>query len=224
MGNLVLPYFDRNAWWRLAQKTQAQYFVMDTSSMAASDTTTSASGSSIGLVTQPIATSTDTALQVIAVAMASQIVPMTNQASGTNGIASYYFGGEFELSYHQPQPPASGTGVNAATAGTLALRNKIFTQHMMIGSAWTANGADTAGDTQVLTQPANEIMVVFEDPVTIVGSSLFTGFRLAENSFTLNVWNRTQVLVRPVHITTQQYVNLVALATGQATLSPTILG
>ncbi|WP_343577772.1 hypothetical protein [Mycobacterium sp.] len=224
MANVVVPYFDRNEWWRVAQAKRAQYLVFDSSTLAATDTTTVSGDESIGLITTQISTSPDTAFEVLAVGMESQVLPFTNQAESTNGINALWYGGEFELSYHQPQPPASSSTVNAVTTGTLALRNKLFTQGIMYGNGWTANGADTAGDTQVLTPNAVQLCVFFEKPVLIVGTSLFTQFKSYSSSASCNVFNRTHVLGRPVHISTSQYVELVALATGQAILQPLVVG
>lgn len=224
MGNLYFRYFDRNEFWKLAQKMQAQYMDLDSSVLSSTASTVTAPGESVGLVSQDIQTSPDTALQILAVAMESEVIPYVSQATTTAGIAAYQFGGEFRVSYHQPQPPASGTGVNAATTGTLALRNIFFSQSILFGDVFTNLGNASSGIVQVMTPPSREVVAVFQEPITIVGSSIFTEFKLSGVSNSVNVYNRTQLLVRPVHISTQQYVNLVALATGQAILPPTILG
>lgn len=127
---------------------------------------------------------------------------------------------EYDVSYYQPSPPAANTTTDASFDGNLSVRNKLLVGSMTIERLTVTSGGHT--QTQGM-----KIHRWFRRPPLIVGSALTVNtdtFLWTGAIANLSTRANAQIYYKYVPITTDQYVNLVALATGQAILPPTIFG
>ena len=219
--NLVYEYLDTNLLYRLAKDINGQF--MEVASLSAS-TEVKTSSSDVVVNSLDIETSPDTAFQVYGIGMATILGTSTISTSTSSGTITSDVFAETTVSYYQPSPPASNNTTLASKTGNLRWRNQFWQQTVAIQQQAVNLGDATTGFAVGITSQGRFNTVVLVEPITIVGEGLVA---LASNPNTLTstfvkagIW----IVGKYVHINTNQYVNLVALATGQAILPPSILG
>ena len=219
--NLVYEYLDTNLLYRLAKDINGQF--MKVASLSASNYVAKES-SDIVLNSLDIETSPDTAFQVYGIAMATTLGNSTINTETSGGTLTSDVLVETTVSYYQPSPPASNNTTLASKTGNLRWRNRFWQQTVAIQQQAVNLGAASTGFAVGITSQGRFNTVVLVEPITIVGEGLVA---LASNPGTIvSTYVHTGIWIvgKYVHISTNQYVNLVALATGQAILPPSILG
>ena len=219
--NLVYEYLDTNLLYRLAKDINGQF--MEVASLSAS-TEVKTSSSDVVVNSLDIETSPDTAFQVYGIGMATTLGTSTISTGTSSGSLTSPVLAETTVSYFQPSPPASNKTTLASKTGNLRWRNQFWQQTVAIQQQFVNLGGATTGIGVGITSQGRFSTVVLVEPITIVGEGLVA---LASNPNTLTstyVHTGIWIVGKYVHISTNQYVNLVALATGQAILPPSILG
>lgn len=219
--NLVYEYLDTNMLYRVAKDINGQFMQVATT---ASSNLINTSSSDVVTNTLDIETSPDTAFQVYAIGMASFFGTSTISTSTSAGTTTTDINLESNVTYYQPSPPASNKTTLASTTGNLRFRNNFWQQTIAMYQQSVNLGGASTGFAVGVSSQGKFNTVVLAEPITIVGEALVA---TATNTNTLNdayirqgIW----VVGKYVHISTKQYVDLVALATGQAILPPSILG
>lgn len=219
--NLVYEYLDTNLLYRLAKDINGQF--MEVASLPTS-TLLNTSSSDVVVNSLDIETSPDTAFQVYGIGMATTLGTSTISTGTSSGSLTSPVLAETTVSYFQPSPPASNKTTLASKTGNLRWRNQFWQQTVAIQQQFVNLGGATTGIGVGITSQGRFSTVVLVEPITIVGEGLVA---LASNPNTLTstyVHTGIWIVGKYVHISTNQYVNLVALATGQAILPPSILG
>ena len=219
--NLVYEYLDTNMLYRVAKDINGQFMPVATTGASHLIKTSS---SDVVTNTLDIETSPDTAFQVYAIGMASFFGTSDIDTGTSSGGLTTDINLESNVTYYQPSPPASNNTTLASTTGNLRFRNNFWQQTIAMYQQWVNLGGATTGVGIGISSQGKFHTVVLAEPITIVGEALVA---TATNTNTLNqafirqgIW----VVGKYVHISTNQYVNLVALATGQAILPPSVLG
>lgn len=122
------------------------------------------------------------------------------------------------LTYTQPSPPATNTTTDASNTGNLFLRNIFLQQEFMY------NIAVGTTDSVMYQEPFRQGIYLLEAPIRIVGESLEVYINYESTTGSTAFDFSVGFLGKYVTISQQQYVELVALATGEAILPPSILG
>lgn len=221
----IRQWLDTRMLYQVMQRNDAQLIDLggyNTQTLTPGTPTSPTSGSGAIMYT-PIDTNPDTALVVYAIGMSLYDgVVFGNLPSG--GGASQTYGVTVALTYTQPSPPASNTTTLASTTGNLKLRNRFWELSAFQNLAEDNYGSATSGITSFMPNVTKEITVEFAQPIMLVGSQLAVAWESPSwdggNQFTV----RAMVVGKYVHINSATYVKLVALATGQAILPPSILG
>lgn len=159
-----------------------------------------------------ITTNTDTALAIYAIMLQQELAAL----AGANDLISV----STDLTYYQPSPPAANDTTLASLTGNLRLRNNLLTTNLVAMTSFTTSGAAEVFQGQ-------NVRKFFVQPPLVVGPSLVIAQNtnvIAGTTAAFTTQPSARILGRYVRINTQQYANLVALATGEAILPPTILG
>lgn len=225
MADVILPYLDDLALYRLAKQVNGQLYVISSSKTANAtpgtySAPTAGSGYIYGIA---IETGPEIAFDVYGFAMETfGFVPFGNLPPSDGGESTGQ--STIHLTYTQPSPPASNATTLASTAGNLQLRNHFWSQTISVAAAAYNPGTNTTPVYSFVTSQRVENTVLLERPITIVGSQLALSFDSPSWDTGTYTYTGVRLVGRYKKITTSEYVNLVALATGQAILSPQILG
>jgi hypothetical protein len=218
---LVTEYENTNALYELMRETEGQIFIVDT---LGSYTTEGESTSLKYWHGADIQTGPDTALEVLGFGFKMVAYQDFSNVSTSAGSDYDEFDVTVSMMYTQPQPPATDSTTLASTSGNLGFRNR-FWETMIVGVPATQNlGGASTGLVGYMGQIVREGTVILRRPIRIVGSKLALAYSTSSSNDGVTFAGRWQVVARPVHINSHEYVNLVALATGQAILPPSILG
>ena len=217
----MYDYLDTNLLYRLAKDINGQ-FMHVISPSTSTDLSTSTSDKVLASV--DIETSPDTAFQIFGLAMFTMLGTSSISTSTSAGTMTSDVFAETALSYYQPSPPASNKTTLASTTGNLEFRNHFWRQLQAVQQQFVNLGGASTGVGVGVSNEGQQITVVLAEPITIVGEGI-VALGSNPNSLTatyvrVGAW----IVGKYVHINTSQYVNLVALATGQAILPPSILG
>lgn len=221
--NVVYEYVDTNLLYRLAKEIGGQ-FLQPSFAYNAKEAkyTSGAEGTPVTLGSTSIETSPDTAFQIYGLAMSS-FMNTVQEPTGSSSL-NYQIIAQNYMTYYQPKPPASDSTTIASQTGNLAFRNKFWTQMMGLQEVWFNYGSASSGVAGGATQAGKMITVVLAEPITIVGEGIVVQAKAMDGLYNTFMACQSWVVGKYVHISTQQYVDLVALATGQAIMPPSILG
>ena len=220
--SLVLRYADNQILLDLMRATRGEYIQgadYDTNTITPGTYQNPTNGSGTVQLTA-LQTNPDTGFRLYGFALeVNDYVPYGNlpPLSGGTGI----YGLTVWPSYTQPKPPATDTTTAASTTGNLALINRWWAMNFM--QAFNADSTSSGtGVTMTANQQKQGVTVVFKEPPMIVGSNLAMTWASPswDNGNAFNF--RFDVIGKYVPITSAQYVNAIAIATGQAVLPPTI--
>jgi hypothetical protein len=217
----VTAYEDTNMLYELMRETNAQLIEVDA---LGKYTDVSYSASPTYYKGTDIQTGPDTALEVLGFGFKFVAYQDFGTQTSTSGNTASEFDVNWMMTYTQPQPPASNATTLASSSGNLAFRNR-FWQTLLVGVSVFQNlGGATSGVTSYMGQIEREGTVILRRPIKIVGSQLAIAYTSSSSNIGCYTTGRWQVVARPTHITSNEYVNLIAVATGQAILPPSILG
>lgn len=218
----VLQYADHQLLLDVLRSTNGEYI-----KAADYDTTTSTPGTysspTAGSGSVPagnVVTNVNTGFRIYAMAIhLNMFVPYGNLPSLGGGTGTY--GVTIYPTYYQPNPPTTEAETLAAVTGNLALINRFW--KMSLTQAFSADSTSSGtGITMTSTRQQQGVTVVFDNPITIVTSGLAMAWTSPSwdngNSFNF-MW---ELVGKYVPISPSQFVDLVATATGQAILPPTI--
>ena len=217
----VTAYEDTNMLYELMRETNGQLIEVDA---LGSYTDISYSSSPTYYKGTDIQTGPDTALEVLGFGFNFVAYQDFGTQTSSSGNTASEFDVNWIMTYTQPQPPASNATTLASASGNLAFRNR-FWQTLLVGVSVFQNlGGATSGVTSYMGQIEREGTVILRRPIKIVGSQLAIAYTSSSSNIGCYSTGRWQVVARPTHITSNEYVNLIAVATGQAILPPSILG
>ena len=217
----VSQFEDTNMLYELMRETNAQLILID---KLGSYADISYSASPTYYTGVDIQTGPDTALEVLGFGYTFIAYQDFGTQTSSAGNTASEFDVNWIMTYTQPQPPASDGTTLASSSGNLAFRNR-FWQSLLVGVSVFQNlGGATSGVTSYMGQVQREGTVILRKPIRVVGAQLALAYTSSSSNIGCYTTGRWQVVARPVHITSNEYVNLVALATGQAILPPSILG
>ena len=217
----VSQFEDTNMLYELMRETNAQLILID---KLGSYADISYSASPTYYTGVDIQTGPDTALEVLGFGYTFIAYQDFGTQTSSAGNTASEFDVNWIMTYTQPQPPASDGTTLASSSGNLAFRNR-FWQSLLVGVSVFQNlGGATSGVTSYMGQVEREGTVILRKPIRVVGAQLALAYTSSSSNIGCYTTGRWQVVARPVHITSNEYVNLVALATGQAILPPSILG
>jgi hypothetical protein len=218
---LVLPYLDTNAMYQVMQDRHLMAIPL---SAALSTTAKSSPGTDGNLISSDLMTSPDTAFEVHAVAYNARWAPESWTNVTSSGFSGNPMFAVFQWTYFQPTPPASGGTTSASTSGNLRFRN-IFWESRTAATWVQSNvGSDATYQNFNNMNVQDEKTVILPKPIRVVGTGLNIRYVASNSGDDISMSVHSYVLGRYVHISDNEYVNLIALATGQAILPPSILG
>ena len=217
----VTEYEDTNMLYELMRESNAQLIEVD---KLGSYADVSDANSPTYYTGTDIQTGPDTALEILGFGFKFIAYQDFGTQTSSSGNTASEFDVNWAMTYTQPQPPASNGKTLASTSGNLVFRNR-FWQTLLVGVSVFQNlGGATSGVTSYMGQVSREGTVILRRPIRIVGQQLALAYASSASNIGCYTTGRWQVVAKPVHINSNEYVNLVALATGQAILPPSILG
>ncbi len=167
-----------------------------------------------------VVTNTNTAFRIYAMAMnVTQNIPYGNMPSLGGGSGQY--GVSLWPTYYQPNPPTSAGETLASTTGNLALINRFW--KMTLNQSFAADSTSSGtGVTMTAISKSQGVTVLFTEPRTIVTSGMAMAWASPSWDNGNNFAFEWELIGKYVSISTSQFVDLVATATGQAIMPPTI--
>ncbi len=166
-----------------------------------------------GVISQPLNTSPRVAFELWGIAVYASLASGSGSGSAVDLVQG---------TYYQPSPPAPNTTTPASGTGNLVLRNYYLQSYLQ----FQVDQVTAAGYGIEFGRYKNyyQAFTFFRRPLRLVGTSLAMWHNLIQNGEGVYITLDVQWFGRYVDITENEYVNLVALATGSAILPPTILG
>lgn len=161
-----------------------------------------------------IQTSSNSALELWGLTINARINAIATAPANTSERIS----GEFVTTYYQPYPPAANATTPAASTGNLFYRNYFYQFYFNVNSVEPATPNGFSNNRGI------NAIFLFEKPLRIVGEGLYSYLNVAGNQLGIDYYYTVNWIGKYVGISEQQYVNLVALASGEAILPPSILG